>query len=231
MKVRAIIQARMGSSRLRGKTLSPVLGIPLLKRVHSVVLNLNLTDDILIATSNLEEDDPIEAYAESFLNCKYVRGSSENVLSRFIKGCDNMNDDDTIIRITADNLFYQKDICHQLLVKHEKFKYDYSGIEGLSHMVCELIRVGALKSLKNQPLNNYEKEHVTPHFINNPKKYRLNLVNANDFGLQKDLSSLLTIDTEQDRDRVENLLISFQKKNMHFTLKNIYNWLINNKEK
>ena len=63
------------------------------------------------------------------------------------------------------------------------------------------------------------------------QKFKLNLADARGFGLQKGLSSLLTIDTEQDRNRVEKLLTSFENNNMHLTQENLYNWLINNKEK
>ena len=45
MKIRVVIQARMGSSRLRGKTLSPVNGIPLIKHVYDAIFALKLIDE------------------------------------------------------------------------------------------------------------------------------------------------------------------------------------------
>ena len=62
MRVRAIIQARMGSQRLRGKTLSAIDDIVLLKRVYDCVVNLELADDIIVATSDLYEDDEIKNF-------------------------------------------------------------------------------------------------------------------------------------------------------------------------
>ena len=227
MKVRAIIQARMGSTRLRGKTLSSLNGIVLLKRVYKSVFDLNLADDIVIATTNLEEDDPIESYCTNYLNAKTTRGSSNNVLSRFLNASEEMNDEDTIIRITADNVFYQKEICNNLFAIHLKNKLDYTGIKGLSHISCELINVGAIRISQNEQLSDYDKEHVTPFFINNPLKFKTLLLKPTDFGLNQQLDSLLTVDSEIDRDRVEKLLVDFEKHNIKYTQKELYNWLIN----
>lgn len=229
MKVRAIIQARMGSSRLRGKTLSPVLGIPLLKRVVDSVYTI--TNDIAIATSFMEEDDPIEAYSNNFLQCDCIRGDSEDVLSRYVNGAQNLNENDIVLRITADNIFYQKEVCEILLNEHKEGGFDYTGIQGLSHIVCEVLRAGVLQNCNLTELNSYEKEHVTPHFITNPNLFRTNIVSPNRFNLNSDLSSLLTIDTLEDRDRIEVILQEFKKNNMQFSIENLYNWLTNNKIK
>lgn len=228
MKVRAIIQARMGSSRLRGKTLSPINGIALIKRVHKTVLNLEMTDDIVIATTNLEEDDPIEAYCSNYLNTNTTRGSSYNVLNRFLDACIDMDDDDTIVRITADNIFYQKGICNHLLEIHLKNNMDYTGIKGLSHIACELIKVGAIRKSKVKQLSDYDNEHVTPFFINNPKKFKTLLLEPSDFGLNNRLDSLLTVDSDDDRVRIEKMIINFEKNKIEYTQEELYSWLINN---
>ena len=69
----------MGSTRLNSKTLSPVAGVILLKRVYECVLSLNLSDDVIVATSSLAEDDDIESFCDSVLNCECIRGSSKDV--------------------------------------------------------------------------------------------------------------------------------------------------------
>ena len=226
MKIRAVIQARMGSSRLRGKTLSPVYGIPLLKRVHHKVAEI--AQEIVIATSNLEEDDAIEAYCKDYLGCKCIRGDADDVLSRFVLACEDLENDDTILRITADNIFYQKEIYDQLLIEHLKSGNDYTGIKGLSHIVPEIINAGAIKNLDVKELSSYEKEHVTPFFIQNPNMYKTSLVSPDLFGLDSKFSSLLTIDTIDDRERIEKLIQEFEDGKLKFTIKNLYNWLKNN---
>ena len=229
MSVRVIIQARMGSSRLRGKTLSPLNKIPLLKRVFDTVKNLELSDDIVVVTSNLVEDDPIEAYCLQFLKCNCFRGDLNNVLSRFVDASLDCNENDTIVRITADNIFYQKVICKQLLQAHTDHKNDYTGIKGLSHIACELIKVAAIRQLIKLELNDYEKEHVTPYYTENPEVFKTAFFDRSHFGLKKELDCLLTVDSEQDRTRVEELLIKFENERITYTKDNLYNWLKMNK--
>ncbi len=224
MRVRAIIQARMGSSRLRGKSLSSINGIPLLKRVIDTIISLELTDDIVVVTTTQIEDDPLEAYCK-FLNIKCLRGDVNDVLSRFSDASIDLDMRDTLIRITADNIFYQKNICKELLTIHSHMGNDYTGIKGLSHIVCELIKVAAIRIVLNRQLNDYDKEHVTPYFINNPDMFKSTLCDPFEFGLEKSLDGLLTVDTAEDRDRIEQLITHFEMENRTFTKENLYNWL------
>ena len=228
MKVRAIIQARMGSQRLRGKTLSDLDDIVLLKRVYDCVVNLELADDIIVATSDLYEDDEIEKFCLNRLHCGCIRGSSEDVLSRFILGSKDLNKQDVVMRITADNMFYQKSICSQLLFDHQLNNYDYTGIQGLSHIACELISVRAIRKLADKALSNYDTEHVTPYLISNPDKFRINLVDRKDFGLQKELDTLLTVDDLEDRDRIESLIKYFRINKLDYSQDSLYKWLKEN---
>ena len=74
----------------------------------------------------------------------------------------------------------------------------------------------------------FDKEHVTPYFINNPQKFKTNLINFSVFGLEKELDRLLTIDTVNDRDRIEMLITDFESSSVNFTQKNLYKWLNQN---
>ena len=59
MRTVAIIQARMGSTRLRGKSLMGICGEPLLLKVINQVKGSNLVSEVIVVTTNLEEDEPI----------------------------------------------------------------------------------------------------------------------------------------------------------------------------
>src|SRR5687768_2188931 len=94
----AIIQARMGSSRLPGKVLRDLVGAPMLERVVNRVRRATSLDDVVVATSTLSSDDPIEALcAEHSWNC--FRGSENDVLTRFIGAASKVNAG-AIVRIT-----------------------------------------------------------------------------------------------------------------------------------
>ncbi|MGH2564983.1 MAG: cytidylyltransferase domain-containing protein, partial [Ginsengibacter sp.] len=123
----------MGSARLRGKSLIPVAGITLLTRVINMVKELKKIDDIIVATTDLPEDDPIVAISKS-LDVKTFRGASLNVMERFYDASMDLKEADTIVRFTADNPFNNKAITIELLQKHIEHKNDYTYIDGLSHI-------------------------------------------------------------------------------------------------
>jgi spore coat polysaccharide biosynthesis protein SpsF len=225
MDIRIIIQARMGSDRLRGKTLSHVNGIPLLKRVYDAACQLDISNNIIIVTSRYIEDDPIDSYCSKYLNCSCQRGDSKDVLSRFLNVCEDQNCDDIIIRITADNIFYQKNICKELLRLHRENNNDYTGIRGLSHVACEIIKTRALKRLLHQELNEYDCEHVTNYIINNPKIFKIELIERENFRLIKEYDKLLTIDTDEDRSRIEIILKYLDNNNKSYSRENLYDWI------
>ena len=144
MKVRIIIQARMGSSRLRGKSLMPVAGIPLLVRVMRVAKSITFANEIMVATTDLPEDEPIVSVAKDNGVLIY-RGSATNVLERYYNASADLNEKDIIIRLTADNPLNFLDITSAAFNEFLTNGFDYLCIDGLSHVVPEFIRVRALR--------------------------------------------------------------------------------------
>lgn len=100
MRVVAVIQARMGSGRLPGKVLIPLGGRPVLDWVVRAARSATEVDEVVIATSTSSADDEI-AFAGARLGCRVVRGSEEDVLSRFVLAAD-ASEADAIVRLTAD---------------------------------------------------------------------------------------------------------------------------------
>ena len=79
--IAAIIQARMGSTRLPGKTLASIRGKPLIQHLVQRVQATTLVDDVVIATTTEDRDDVLVEFAQS-LGLKYYRGSEHDVLDR-----------------------------------------------------------------------------------------------------------------------------------------------------
>ena len=101
MKVLAIIQARMGSTRLPGKVLRDLHGKKILEIIIERVSMSDYIDQIAVATSIESQDDLIEAWCDSkHLAC--FRGSEDDVLDRFYKTASYYNGE-LIVRITADD--------------------------------------------------------------------------------------------------------------------------------
>ena len=99
-KVVAIVQARMGSSRLSGKVLKPLGGSTVLESLINRLKNSSTIDQIVIATSIEKRDAKIvELFKDS--NIKVFKGSENDVLSRYIETA-TQTDADIIVRVTGD---------------------------------------------------------------------------------------------------------------------------------
>ena len=209
MKTRAIIQARMLSSRLRGKSLISVAGVPLLYRVIQSVRQFPFIDEIMIATTRSEADDPIAAAANN-LGVDIYRGDSMNVLKRFKDASSDMDEEDLIIRFTADNPFYHIEIAEKVYNSHLSNNFDYSHIDGLSHIVPEFIKVRALREINALVREDFDKEHVTPYLRKHKDQFKVQTLPGSYEGLRDDLDRFLTIDTREDLDRFEELILALK---------------------
>ena len=116
--VPAIIQARMSSHRLPGKTLAPIAGKPMLERVVDRVRLCRRLNLIMIATSRAPEDDAVEAFCvQGGVVC--YRGSLENVAERFL-GAANKSKTDGLMRISADSPLIDPHIMDRAMDLYEQ---------------------------------------------------------------------------------------------------------------
>ena len=164
-KIGLIVQARMGSSRLPGKSNIEVSGQTILKWVFSICKSVKNIDRIILATSSSNDCDCLEHLAiKEGLSC--VRGSETDVLSRFIKVIKDYKFDH-IIRITGDDLchdphlidygisVYFQENCDYLISSNTKRPL----IDGL---IFEIINVNLLLEIyAREVVCQKDKEHVT----------------------------------------------------------------------
>jgi spore coat polysaccharide biosynthesis protein SpsF len=196
MKIGAVIQARMGSSRLPGKVLRPIAGLPLLAHVTGRLALLKTAIHIVVATSTESQDDAIVTHCrQSSIAC--FRGSESDVLARYA-GCAAKYDFDHIIRLTADNPFTDIEELDRLMDLHVRDGNDYT------HSFGELpIGVGAevfsrtalIRSEREGHAQNH-REHVNEYIQENPRSFRIGVLMV---PLHKRFPGLsLTVDTEAD---------------------------------
>ena len=100
MRINAVIQARSGSTRLPGKVLEDLGGRPVLEWVVRAARSATQIDQVIVATSTLAGDDVVADLGKS-LGAQVVRGSENDVLSRFIAALDAFPAD-AVVRLTAD---------------------------------------------------------------------------------------------------------------------------------
>lgn len=169
-KVVAIIQARMGSTRLPGKVLMNLAGKPVLSHMMERVRQANTLSSVVIATSEGESDDPIAAFCrENGIDC--FRGSELDVLARYY-GAAKKNWADVYVRMTADCPLIDPQIIDATVEYFlgNSFRYVSQGgsikyqcntfPRGLD---CEVFSAELLEEAYYQAVEPYEHEHVTPY--------------------------------------------------------------------
>jgi len=107
----AIVQARMGSSRFPGKMMAELCGIPLMEWVLRRSAAANSFDGVVLATTNLEQDDILTTVADNIGVLTY-RGSAEDVLGRFVEAA-KTHAADVVVRICADRPLVAPEVIDQ----------------------------------------------------------------------------------------------------------------------
>ena len=113
MKIVAIVQARMGSSRLPGKVLKLINGIPVIELLLLRLSKSKLIDQIVLATSNTDTDIPLADHVRK-LKFSCSQGSENDVLERFYDAAREHNAD-VVVRITGDCPFVDADLVDQVI--------------------------------------------------------------------------------------------------------------------
>jgi len=190
-----IIQARMGSIRLPGKSLMKVGSKFLVDHVVERCLNVSGIDSIYLATTTLKEDDILVDHIKKKYQINIYRGSKFNVRSRFLEIA-KTEKSDYIVRITGDDPF--KDPVHISAgleyLKQKKIDYvcNFQPRTLPIGMDFEVFTVSSLIKSVNQSSDSNDIEHVTWSMRSN--KYNWFSINHSSFHPE----TRLTIDTESD---------------------------------
>ena len=228
MKKVAVIQARMLSSRLRGKSLMSVNGIPLIYRVVQAVKQMKIFDEIIVATTRFVADDPIESALKDFsADVRVVRGDSENVLNRFVQAVKDFDENDLLARFTADNPIYNSMITRQVYQIHLDKQADYTYIDGLSPLAPEFVKIGVLREANRLTNSDFDREHVTPFIRKNASNYRIVKLDKDWGVLQSKYNKYLTIDTRKQLEIVEKMMLALDFDNKQPAVDEIYQFLNN----
>ena len=175
MKTVAIIQARMGSTRLPGKVLAHISGKPLLWHVVQRTRRAKALDEVMVVTSVKSKDDTVAEFCDkSAIDC--FRGSEEDLLDRYYQAAKRFPDS-TIVRITADCPLVDPGVADKVIGLYQDGTYDYvSNIfprtypDGLD---VEAFSLAALERAWLEARDPYDREHVTPYLRKYPKLFRI----------------------------------------------------------
>jgi spore coat polysaccharide biosynthesis protein SpsF len=203
MSTVAIIQARMGSTRLPGKVLRKIEGKSMLARVAGRLRQASLLDAIVVATTDQSRDDAIVEECRR-IPVAVFRGSELDVLDRYFMAA-QAHRSDTVVRVSADCPLIDPEVVDQVVgvFGHEKPDYASNTLErtyprGLD---TEVMTFGCLQRAWTEAHEPYQRVHVTPYIYQNPDKFRLRSIIS-----EKDYSHYRwTVDTPEDLQFVRTL--------------------------
>lgn len=173
MKTVAIIQARMSSSRLPGKVLMELAGIPVIGWCVRAAQSIPGVDAVAVATSESSGDDALAQWCAQ-ANVPCIRGPLNDVLARFTRAAE-MLQADYVLRLTADCPLLDPDVCASVLQLLKRTQADYASNarprvwpDGLD---CEAFTLEALCAAEKEATSKQQREHVTPYICNNRQRF------------------------------------------------------------
>ena len=206
-----IIQARMGSKRLPGKVLKKINGeVPMLKFQLDQLKHSKYIEKIVVATTNMKEDDEIVNFCKAN-NVEYFRGESENVLDRYYQ-CAKKFNFSIILRITGDNPLIDPEIVDDIVGKFDLECYDYvSNFLTLSYpsgTEVEVLSSKTLESVWKKAKLPSELEHVTRYIHTHQNEFNLLSMEYS-----KDLSKIgWAVDRIEDLELVNEIVSKIKKR-------------------
>ena len=221
MKIVAIVQARMGSTRLPGKVMKPLLGEPMLARLLERLARCAKLDDIVVATTDDGSEQPIVELVDA-LDVHVFCGSEDDVLGRY-HGAAQRCGADVVVRITSDCPLIAPEIVDKCV---EDFLASGGEVDYASNVFTrtyprgldtEVFSVGALETAFNEATTPPDREHVTPFVWRQPQRFRLLDVVATE-----DHSDLRwTVDTPEDFELVNKIYGALYPTNPAFSYRDV----------
>ncbi len=205
MTTAIVIFARMDSSRLPGKTLMSLAGVPMLTWTIERCEMVGPRLPVIVATSSRSLDDPIEAHAKG-LGLPVFRGPADDVLGRAL-ACAKAQGLDALVRVSGDSPFIAPDVIRGALERHDAEKGDLTTNvfpRGFPAGVSvEVIPSETLAKVAQAAQNPADREHVTRYCYGHPGVFRIVNVTAHDTGYDERLFTgrRLAVDTREDFER------------------------------
>tara|TARA_B100000519_G_C14171980_1_gene404382 strand:+ start:128 stop:907 length:780 start_codon:yes stop_codon:yes gene_type:complete len=237
-KITAVIQARMGSSRFPGKVLKKIQGKPILWHIINRLERVKLLDGIVIATSDLSQDDKIYKMAKKY-KFDIFRGSENDVLERFF-GAAKKKNAKFVLRVTGDCPLIDPIVIDDLINKFFDKRFDFCGVAcgaGVSNSMninrfpdgldAEIFSFKVLEDAHLNAKSDLQREHVTPYIWQNNKRYKIGTLHS-----ENDYSNLrLTVDNKEDFEFISWIYKILFPKDPNFNLNTIVELLRENPKK
>lgn len=234
MRTIAIIQARMGSNRLPGKVLMPIMGKPMLWHIVQRVRAVPSIDEVVVAVPTDGPNDVLRRFCADHKIALFA-GSESDVLDRYYKAAQKF-EADPVIRITADCPMVDPQLIEKLIQTYKNCGYDHIGVaagagaerlgkgrfpDGLD---AECFRFSALDRAWHDATDPRDREHVTRYIWNNKQIFRCGDLTA-EVAYPK---FRLTVDHAEDFVLVTKIYESLYSERRPFLLADVMNFLERN---
>jgi spore coat polysaccharide biosynthesis protein SpsF len=216
--IAAIIQARISSSRLPGKVLKPILGVPMLGRQIERVRNARTLDEIIVATSRDPSDQALADYCES-IGIRCIRGSLDDVLERYYLAAQSVAAS-AIVRLTGDCPLCDPGVIDALVDKYTSGGFDYVSNtlnptfpDGLD---AEVFSRQALDTAHQEAALPSEREHATPYIKKSKAFRKFNLENGTDLNALR-----WTVDEPEDFELIRRIFEELYPRMPNFRMSDV----------
>ena len=215
MKIIAIVQARMGSTRLPNKVMKTIGGVPMIELLLSRLSKAKEISQIIVATSIDERNKPLVDHVRK-LGYTCEQGSENDVLDRYVQAA-KKHHADVVVRITGDCPLVDPELVDDTILRFKAANVDYFSNtnpptypDGLDIEVCTF---KALEQGHQETSDPFDREHVTP-YLRKPGKFKTAAMQHS-----QDLSALRwTVDEPAD-------FVVIEKVFQHFHPRIDFNWV------
>lgn len=238
MTVGAFIVARLSSSRLPAKNIMPILGRPMIELMIERIREADTIDKVIIATSSLPTDDPLEEVAKR-QNVGCFRGSLDNVMSR-VCGAAGAYDCDQIVEVLGDNPLIHGELIDDVVTLHVNGDYDYSATVTKEYPVSRQnlrlfsvgLRVQVYASSAAQAFKDYpeyisnDSKHPCAYIFEHPDRFRIGYLEAREkwaFMNRPDLN--FAVNYRKNFDFVRTMFEVHYPSEQNFSLKRVYDYM------
>jgi spore coat polysaccharide biosynthesis protein SpsF len=234
-KVAAIVQARMGSTRLPGKSLMLLAGTPLVGRVIERIRSATKIDKLILAIPDSIENDPLETLGKSY-GVQIFRGSEIDLVDRYYNAAKNLSCK-YVVRIPADNPVPQgseidRIIDHHLSLNRPGFSSNLAEIYGSGYpdgIGAEIFDFELLEEISADFSDSKKREHIHLNFFDyaTQKAVDENWCPISTVHCPSDFARpdiILDVNTQIQFEYMANLYKELYPSNPNFNIKDIIKW-------
>ncbi len=203
MNLVAVVQARMGSTRLPRKVLLPLAGKPLLERLIERIMASDAFDDLVVATTTSSDDDPIRELCRKQGIAVYS-GHSADLLDRHYRAGITRRAD-AVAKIPSDCPLIDPGVIARVAREYRGLAAG-AGVDFVSNLHpasypdgndVEIVPMAVLETAWREAVRDFEREHTTPFLWERPERFRLHNVRW-EAGRNLSMSHRFTIDCPED---------------------------------